>query len=178
LNILNKLQLEFGFHNWQHWYIKRNNKWNNATITFIKFNNGKNISNMINFLRYIRFELVLNDIITNIYIHMNYIYIYIYIYIKLFFSLYWVVLLLVIKLKELLFQTQTKLLSIYENAFALSLHISWVINCKNLFICGNLTSIDFIPMFLNHNFFNTNHIIILFQTQSVLQIDSQYIVHW
>jgi len=63
---------------------------------------------MTSFFRNIRFELVLNDIITNIYIHMNYIYIYIR-----------VVLLLVIKFKELLFQTQTKLLSIYENAFAL-----------------------------------------------------------
>jgi hypothetical protein len=59
---------------------------------------------MISFLRNIRFELVFNDIILFIY---------------LFFSLYWVVLLLVIKLKELLFQIQKKLLSIYENAFAL-----------------------------------------------------------
>jgi len=75
LNILNKLQLEFGFHNWQHWHVKKNNKWNNAIITFIKSDNSKNISNMTSFLRNIRFELLLNDIITNIYTHMKYIYI-------------------------------------------------------------------------------------------------------
>jgi hypothetical protein len=50
---------------------------NLSTITFIKSDNNKNISNMTSFLRNIRFELVINYIITNIYINMKYIYIYI-----------------------------------------------------------------------------------------------------
>jgi len=89
LNILNKLQVEFGFHNWQHWYVKKNKKWNNAIITFIKSDNSKNVSNMTSFLRNIRFELVLNDIITKIYVHMNYIYIYIYIFHYIGLCYYW-----------------------------------------------------------------------------------------
>jgi len=173
LNILNNLQLEFGFHNWQHWYVKRNNKWNNAIITFIKFDNSINVSNMISFLRYIRFELVLNDIITNIYIHMNFIYIIIFL----------IILGCVIighKAQGVTISNSNKVIVNIWKCICIRftyIMLLWVINFKNLFICGNLTSIDFIPMFLNNNFFNTNHVIILFQTQSVLQIYSQYIVH-
>ncbi len=75
MNKFKKLQLKFGFHNWQHWYVERNNKWNNAKITFIKSNNSKNVSNMTSFFRNIRFELVLNDTIINIYIYTWIIYI-------------------------------------------------------------------------------------------------------